>query len=89
MTDIPDLKRRVSELRNQLHEAERALYDARCALTGLSIGDVVESKGKRYRVTKIDPGFGVVWASGNPELKAGGWGTSVRCLYSNWTKVQS
>jgi hypothetical protein len=62
-------------------------------LHGAKVGAVVEWRGQKYRVTKVDvkyyySGDQKPWLEGNPTKKDGTFGTAVRKLYSDWDLVK-
>ena len=81
---INDLKSRVGDLERQLDDAKARLKAAQIDAAGVKVGDVVVSRGKRYRVTEIEPSSWGAWVSGNPEKKDGTFGIARRALYSDW-----
>ena len=93
--DVAELSAREEQLREALRALRVDLKAARLRhfeeLYGLRLGSVVTYRGKEYRVTEIDAGYGGLdgkpWLMGNPRLKCGGWGTSERHLYSYWMAV--
>lgn len=85
--NINNLKARVGDLERQLREARERLIAAQIEATGISVGDIVTSRGSKFRVTKIEPSFDKAWLSGNPLRKDGSYGTAVRNLYSDWEKT--
>lgn len=88
---IDDLTNRVAALRSQLSVATKELHETMIAESGISVGDVVVSKGKMFRVVEIDPTCGKVsrpWLTGNPMKANGDYGTARRNLFDCWTKVE-
>jgi len=90
MTDIEALEAEVNRLRSELRAAEDRLTEAKTAICGVSIGDIVVRKGVQYRVCEIDVHWAhsPPWLKGNQKLKNGEWGTAERNLYNEWKKVE-
>lgn len=86
--DLKALKAEVKRLGDELEAAEQRLTDAKIAICGIAIGDIVVKGGKRYRVTDIDVSWTTSppWLKGIQQLKDGSWGTASRNLYGRWTK---
>ena len=82
--EIAGLKAKVEALRAELARYEMLLHEARAAATGVSVGDVVVSNGRRYRVSDVEPHRFGVWLKGNPERKDGTFGRSKRNLFGSW-----
>jgi hypothetical protein len=85
--EIAMLEAKVKSLRAELDDYTNLLHNAKVAAAGVSLGDVVVSKGKRYRVSSIDPSWDKAWVKGNPERKDGTFGTAERHLFENWERV--
>ena len=82
---INDLKARVGDLRQQLAEAEARLKAAQIEASGVKVGDVVVSRGKRYRVLEIEPRpWGGTWLYGSPEKNDGTFGIARHYISSGW-----
>jgi hypothetical protein len=74
--DIEALEAEVKRLGDELEAAEQRLTDAKIAICGVAIGDIVVRGGKRYRVTNIDVSWATSppWLKGVQQLKDGSWG---------------
>jgi hypothetical protein len=78
---------RIANLERQLKHQRGLLEAERIRRAGISVGDVVVSKGERFRVAEVKAfSYGQAWVTGNPEKKDGTFGTSRRNLYSDWQK---
>jgi hypothetical protein len=75
--DIEALEAEVERRHDELQTAKQRLTDAKIAICGVEIGDIVVKKGKRYRVTYIDVSWmsSPPWVKGVQQLKDGSWGT--------------
>lgn len=83
-SEIAVLEAKVKTLRAELADYSNLLRDARVAASGVSLGDIVVSRGKRYRVTSVEPHSFGTWLKGNPERKDGTFGTAERHLFEDW-----
>ena len=87
---VHQLKSRLGDLSHQTAETERDLTRTLVEASGVAVGDIVVYRGKRHRVTSVDPQSwnkpgDKPWLSGNPEKADGTFGTAIRNLYSEWT----
>lgn len=78
------VSKRLRVLQVELRAAKEA--EAKKAY-GVAVGDIVMYRGKRHRVTALEPSISSLWLRGNPERKDGTFGTADRCLYNEWTKI--
>lgn len=85
--EIAVLEAKVKALRAELADYIGLLHNARIAAAGVSLGDIVLSGGKRYRVSSIDPEWSKAWLKGNPERKDGTFGVAERLLFENWERA--
>lgn len=86
--NIANLKSRVYDLDRQLREAEARLHDARLAVCGVKVGDLVISRrGDEYRVVQVSHlEYSKPWVVGVGRNKNGKFGTRNRNLFNDWTK---
>lgn len=85
---ITELEATVARLENELRLARQAIEVARLAECGIKIGDIVTGKGgKKFRVTEIDTKWSPPWLRGNPQRADGSFGTGVRNLFADWTRI--
>lgn len=82
--DIMVIRKRLHVLQAELREAKEAEAIKR---HGVAVGDIVMYRGKRHRVTVLEPSISSLWLRGNPERKDGTFGTAERYLYNEWTKI--
>jgi hypothetical protein len=81
---------RIANLETDLKRQRGLLEAERLRNAGIAVGDIVVSKGERFRVCEVKPfSYGSVWVIGNAKKKDGSWGAARRALYSDWTKEQS
>lgn len=86
--EIEALRKRVSELSDELVKAQQELRNAQVALCPVQVGDLVKSEhGTIFKVASIKPTHGKFWVSGFPILKGGEFGKRVVQLYSDWEPV--
>jgi hypothetical protein len=87
-SEIAVLEAKVKALRTELADYENLLHNAKVAAAGVSLGDIVLHKGKRYRVSSIDPYWSPAWLKGNPERKDGTFGAAERHLFDRWERIE-
>lgn len=75
MSSVTDLERKVQSLEDQLREARASLSEALIAAAPVKIGDIVEEKHKRYRVTRIESYGSWYLLYGNLKKEDGSWGS--------------
>jgi hypothetical protein len=81
---------RIANLKTELKRQNKLLEEERYRNAGIAIGDIVVSKGERFRVAQVKTfSYGSVWVIGNAKKKDGSWGTAPRQLYNDWTKEQA
>jgi len=84
----------VKRLALELRIVKERLHEARIAESGVVIGDVVIStgrrrRGQRFRVTEIDTRHsGPPWLRGNPTRADGAWSKAQLHLYDDWELVE-
>lgn len=95
MSDLAELKKRLKGLEGSRDALEGEIETLNTSIRktkleifvlekGVTVGDIVLSKGIEYRVTHIDVRYD--WLTGNPKKKDGSFGVAERHLYSHWTK---
>ena len=90
---IQELLHSRSEILEELRILDERIREEKLRLSeevhGVKIGSIVEYKGKKHRVTKINVSYAVngakPWVEGNPMRRDGTYGSGRRCLYSEWT----
>ncbi|MDD3088940.1 MAG: hypothetical protein PHT95_03230 [Candidatus Omnitrophica bacterium] len=82
--DITVVSKRLRVLQAELHAAKEAEAIKKYEV---AVGDIVMYRGKRHRVTALEPFISSLWLRGNPERKDGTFGTADRHLYNEWTKI--
>lgn len=82
--EVVVVSKRLHVLQAELHAAKEAEAIKRY---GVAVGDIVMYRGKRHRVTVLEPSISSLWLRGNPERKDGTFGTADRHLYNGWTKI--
>lgn len=96
MNETDKLTAMVSErnqLRLRLDEMEAAIKAETVRIMsekhGVRIGSIVAAKGKKYRVTRIDPAWGLKrpWLRGSAELKDGTFGAASYPIHADWTVI--
>ena len=81
---------RIANLETELKRQRKLLDEERYRNVGVAIGDIVVSRGERFRVAEVKTfSYGSAWVVGNAKKKDGTWGASKRALYSDWTKEQA
>ena len=88
---IAHLEDRDAELRQELKQIGKALYEARCEKAGVRVGDVVRcTRDQRlYQVVEVKPfARRLIFLKGNPQRKDGSFGTAVRQLHTEWEHVE-
>lgn len=73
-----------------LSEEENEIRLRICQLKyGISIGCIVERRGRQYRVTRIRPEFDPPWLLGAKKLKTGSWSTRDMNILGHWEVVKA
>ena len=94
MTDLEQIEQQLKKiesdsekLRDELNLLDGIARDLKLMYAqlkhGVKPGAIVKSKGKLYRLTKLDVSWhpGKPWVFGNPQKQDGSFGTVVRHIY--------
>jgi hypothetical protein len=98
--EIEEIKLRLAHLEREENKYNDILSDIHAhqnvlrlkkveLLYGAKVGAVVEWRGQKYRITKVDVKYyhnddQKPWLEGNPLKKDGTFGIAVRNLYGDW-----
>lgn len=72
-------------------KAEQNYNDARAALSGIVLGQIVMYKGIEHKVVEIDASWHdmkLPWLKGNARKKDGTFGIKVVHMYSDWKVIE-
>jgi hypothetical protein len=84
MNWLEELEKRKAQLEKELAQVKEQIYQAKLEQHGLSIGCIVISKGREFKVIRAEFLFEKPWVWGVSKNKNGEFGTREHCLYGDW-----